>query len=221
MLESYKFCPLQFKKTYILGEAYQDNYTLRIGTRFHDFAFWFFDHYAGFDVDEWPELVPNAFTPREQEMAHWWIMKEQQRYWENPDLFMPLKREMNITDDVLCIAGKFDRIDYVGDKDTLAIVEYKTGKSFDLKSISRQLSFYKLIWDNVVKLGNIKYMRYINPRIEHYELIPIKPETTDSLLLDIAGMRRAIRDNIFRAECSPAKHMVCAICDIDECGVYE
>jgi hypothetical protein len=220
MLESFKFCPTQFKKTYLDSRGDFTNYILQVGTRFHEFAYWFFDHYDGFDVEEWTEFVPTAFTPREQEMAYWWITQEQKRYNHDPELFMPLKREMHIMDDTLCLMGTFDRIDYVDDKDTLAIVEYKTSKSFDREGIERQLSFYKLIWDSSINNGNIKYMRYINPRIEMYELIPINTHMTDKCLMDVASLRKAIRDNTFAKKCSPAKHMVCSLCDIDECGVY-
>lgn len=221
MLETFKFCPMKFRKEYIERQQNgQNTYIMDIGTRFHEFAEWFFDIYQGIDVEQWPELVPNKFTPTEQEWASWFIQEETTRYHKDPDLFMPVMREMKIIDDELCLSGTFDRLDRLNDRDELAIVEYKTGRSFNIESISRQLAFYKLLWDNNIKKGTITHMRYVNPRLQLYKLIPLKPSVTDKLLFDIASMRRCLREDTFKMSCSPVKYIMCHMCDMDECGVY-
>ncbi|MFA5133151.1 MAG: PD-(D/E)XK nuclease family protein [Candidatus Paceibacterota bacterium] len=221
MLETYKFCPMKFKKEYLLGHNNSANYQMIVGTRFHEFAEWFFDIYSGIEPDRWEELVPSAFLPEEQEWAAWFIQEEYKRYNKNPEVFMPLMREMKIIDDDLCLSGTFDRVDKLDTQDTLAIVEYKTGKSYNEESIMRQLAFYKLLWDNNVKRGNMLYMRYINPRIQKYETIKFKSNAVDKVLLDIAGMRKCLREDTFMYQCSPVKHIICHQCDMDECKLYD
>lgn len=221
MLETYSFCPMKFKLEYLDGNHSGANYMMLQGTRFHEFAEWFFDIHEGIQPEQWCELVPSAFTPEEQEWAAWFLQKEYDRYQHDPSLFMPLMREMKIIDDDLCLTGTFDRIDRLDSNDTLAIVEYKTGKSFNEESIARQLAFYKLLWDNNIKRGNIRYMRYINPRLQMYKLIPFKSNAVDKVLMDIAKLRRAIREDTFKYSCSPVKHIICHLCDLDECKVYD
>lgn len=222
MLETFMFCPMKFRKEYIEGiPSTSHPYMMSMGTRFHEFANWFFDICDGIDPDRWIELVPNKFTVEEREMANWFIEREYLRYNDDPELFMPVMRETKIIDETLGLMGTFDRIDKIDGDGHLAIVEYKTGKSFNKKSIMRQLAFYKLLWDNNMKYGTITHARYINPRIQMYEIIPFTQNDTDRLLADISSMREAIREDKFKLLCSPVKYTICHMCDIDECGVYD
>jgi hypothetical protein len=218
MIETHSFCPRKFRIEWIEGEGIQENYTMVVGTRFHEFAYWFFDICQGIDPSQWTELVPSSFTLTERDMARWWLEKERERYEHDPDLFMPLQREIKLVDDDLCLTGTCDRIDSFGED--LIVVEYKTGASFNLDSIHRQLAFYKLLWDNTINMGNIKYMLYINPRIQKYELIEFREDAIDGVLRQIAGLRKAIREDIFPRKCSPVKHALCMLCDAEECGAY-
>lgn len=221
MLETYKFCPMKFRKEYLLGQHNGANYMMLIGTRFHEFAEWFFDVYSGIDPDRWIELVPKAFMSEEQEWAAWFIEQEYLRYQKDPDCFMPVMRETKIIDDDMCLSGTFDRVDRLNQDNLLAVVEYKTGKSYNEDSIVRQLAFYKLLWENNMKMGTMLYMRYINPRLRKYELIKFKSNAIDKVLLDIAGMRKSLREDIFKYSCSPVKYIICHQCDLDECRVYD
>jgi len=65
---------------------------------------------------------------------------------------MPLMRETKLIDDKLKMCGVFDRIDKITN-DEYAIVEYKTSKKFDKPSIQRQLTFYKVLWENTLNKG--------------------------------------------------------------------
>lgn len=221
MVESFNFCPRQFKNVYIDGNFVNETYIMQIGTRFHDFAYWFFDVCESIPVDRWTELVPSAFNVEEREWAHWWITTEQERYRScEGRRFQPAQREMKLVDDTMLLTGTLDRIDYGDNEDELVIVEYKTGKSYHEESIIRQLSFYKLMWDNTIKLGEIKYMKYINPRTQVIKMIPINPSMTDKVLMSISKVRKAIREENYPCKCSPVKHIICGMCDFDECGIY-
>jgi len=133
---------------------------------------------------------------------------------------MPLMRETKLIDDKLKMCGVFDRIDKITN-DEYAIVEYKTSKKFDKPSIQRQLTFYKVLWENTLNKGKIKYFRYINPRIKEYQLIPYNSKFEERLFMDIANMRKSIETNQFEYKCGPVKHIVCGLCDFDECGLYK
>lgn len=219
MVESFNFCPMQFRKTYIEGNETQESYIMQIGTRFHEFAYWFFDVCESIPVDQWTELVPSAFTSEEQDMAYWFLLTEQERYNNCTTRFMPIQREIKLQDDELCISGTVDRIDQL-DGDDLVIVEYKTGKSYNEESIVRQLSFYKILWDNTIKKGDIKYMKYINPRTQVLKWITVDPKMTDKVLMNINKIRKAMEEDIFPRRCSPVKHIICNLCNFDECGLY-
>jgi len=222
MVETFMFCPMRFKLEYINKlEINQNTYMMDVGTRFHEFACWFFNVYQSFEPDQWVELVPNVFTAEEKEMALWFIEQEYLRWTNNPDLFMPVMREMKIIDHELCLSGTFDRLDRITHNDEMAIVEYKTGRSYNKQSIERQLAFYKLLWDRNMGKGNITHMRYINPRLRKYELVPLRQNVVDKVLLDIAHIRKCIREDTFNRSCTPVKYIICHLCDIDECGAFD
>jgi hypothetical protein len=222
MVETYNMCPYKFKVEWIEGVGIEENYIMAIGTRFHEFAYWFFDVCQAWHPDKWCELVPSSFNDDEQDMVAWWIDQEYKRYWDNPKLFMPAKREIKLEDDKLCLSGTCDRLDWYDEAHSDVIIgEYKTGESFNLDSISRQLAYYAIIWNNTIMSGNIKYMRYINPRLKKYELIPFKPNEKDKVLINISKIRGAIKNDIFPRTCSERKHIICKICTGDECGAYK
>ena len=221
MLETYSFCPYKFRVEWIEGAGVKENYVMIVGTRFHEFAYWFFDICQGVAPEQWKDLVPISFNTTERDMALWFLDKEKERYDAAPDKFMPIQREIKLVDDDLCLTGTCDRIDVLNsDTDELIIVEYKTGMGYNEESIMRQLAFYKLMWGNSINRGNIKYMRYINPRNKKYELIEFREDAIDRVLIQISQLRKAIREDIFPRKCSPVKHALCMLCDAEECGAY-
>lgn len=220
-VESFNFCPRQFYKVYMEGMPIKESYYMLQGTRFHEFAYWFFDVCESIPIEHWLDLVPNAFAPEEREMAEWWVGTEIERYKACKGRFAPLIREMKMIDDDLLLTGTVDRIDEGDSEDELIIVEYKTGRSYNEESVTRQLCFYKLIYDNTIKRGEIKYMKYINPRLKVVKMIPYNPAIMDKVFVEISKVRRAMKDGIFPVRCSPVKHLICNLCDFDECGVYD
>lgn len=225
MIESYNFCPYQFRRAWIEGVQQEANYKMIIGTRFHEFAFWFFDVCQAVPCESWEEFIPSAFYPYEQEMVAWFIEKERERFYQcNQDyeLFMPIAREIKLEDTELVLTGTCDRFDwYDKEKGHIAVTEYKTGASYDERSIINQLVFYKLIWENNIGLGDIRYLRYINPRRKDYKIIPLPMNCEDKVYLNISALRKAMREDIFPRRCSEVKHIICGLCSAEECGVYD
>jgi ATP-dependent helicase/DNAse subunit B len=220
MIETYYWCPYKFQMEMIHGgEDLDDNFAVAIGSRFHGFAEWFFDYCAALPPERWEEFVPNSFNRDEQEMVLWWVKEERKRYYENPEIFMPIQRELKIEYTEKCLHGIVDRIDWIDkSKNEIAVVEYKTSKSFYQPSINRQLAFYKYIWDNSIRMGNIKYIRYINPRLKIYELIPLPQGAMTRMTNKIEEIRQAIKSQDFPRKCTDVKFIHCGICHPDEVG---
>lgn len=223
-IEEYEFCPYKFKLTYIDGIENVANYKMLIGTRFHDFAYWFFDVCQAIDIDNWLQLVPTSYTDEERGMCAWFIEQELIRWHElggNVELFMPVHREIKLIDDDRKLTGTCDRIDWwCKDKGEMIIVEYKTSKSFKKSSITRQLAFYKLLVDSGIKTGNITKMKYINPRTHDIQIIDCKSTYTDKVMVKILDLRDAIEHNIYPRKCNYIKNSICGMCSPDECGAY-
>lgn len=222
MIEAYHFCPMQFRKNWVEETPVIESYKMAVGTRFHEFAYWFFDVCGGVKPENWGELVPSRFTDFEQDMAAWWVEQEYKRFCAvHPDEFTPIEREVKLEDSVLCLTGTCDRMDWINkDEGVIAVTEYKTGASFDEKSIVGQLGFYKIMWENNIGLGSIRYLRYINPRRKEYRLIDIPPNINDIVYMNISQLRKAIREDAFPYRCSEVKHIICGLCSAEECGAY-
>jgi len=223
-IEEYDFCPYKFKLTYIDGVQKTPNYRMLVGTRFHDFAYWFFDICQGIDPARWAELTPNDYTDEERAMCAWFIEQELARFHELNDdftVFMPVHREIKLIDDVRRLTGTCDRIDWwCKDKGEMVIVEYKTGGSFKKSSIVRQLAFYKLLVDSGIKTGSIVKMKYINPRTRDVQVIDVNQKQIDKVLAKIMDIRDAIQNNIYPRKCNYVKYAICGVCSPNECGVY-
>jgi len=222
MLEGYFFCPQQFKKVYMDGSEVEDNYVMSTGTRFHDFAFWFFDVCQALPCERWIELAPKNFCTYEKNMATWFIKNETNRFIEcnfNYSEFLPVHREIYLEDPIMGLYGTLDRMDY--HKGALCTVEYKTGASFHKPSITRQLSFYKLIYDNTINYGEVKYLKYINPRLGVEKILEFTEQMKDDLIYDIAHLRNAIKTNNFPRKCFDKKLFICNKCGYAESGVFK
>lgn len=222
MIESYNFCPMQFRKAWIEGQGIEESYKMAVGTRFHEFAYWFFDVCGGVSPDKWTELVPSCFTETEQDMAAWFVEKEYERLRDcSTEDFMPIQREVQLEDTELCLTGTCDRMDWIDKANNkVAVVEYKTGAGYDENSIIGQLGFYKVIWENNIGLGDIQYLRYINPRRKEYKLISLPPNINDIVYMNISKVRKAIKEDQFPCRCSEVKHIICGLCSAEECGAY-
>lgn len=223
MLEGYFFCPQQFNKVYIEGREVQDNYVMSTGTRFHEFAHWFFDICQGIPHEAWVNLAPSTFCTYEKNMAVWFLKYETNRFTtecnEDFNEFLPLHREIYLEDTDLGLYGTLDRMDKY--KGALCTVEYKTGRSFFAPSITRQLSFYKLIYDNTIKYGEVKYLKYINPRLGVEKVIEFTPRMKDDLIYDLSKLRQAIKTNEYPRKCFEKKRAICDMCGLSESGVYQ
>lgn len=224
MIEDYYFCPYKFYKSWIDKDVkVRSNYQsiLDMGTRFHEFAYTFFDYMDAERFDRWNELIPyDHFNSQEIDRCEWFIEQEQLRFIEMPEeLYRPVAREIRLIDEELLLTSVCDRIDWVTDK-TTQIVEYKTSKKFDDKSLVRQMSFYAYIWNKGYGYPVVS-LKVINPRLKEIRIYEYEEDYTFNTLEDIYEIRTAMGYDDYPRKCNPIKHIICGVCNPYECGCYD
>lgn len=223
MIEDFTFCPYRFKKTWIDNMTKRANQVMIVGTRFHDFANTFFDYCGAYPPEYWEHFVPKEFIREEREMALWFIKYERERFERfaaegKSSQWFPVMRELRMKSEALFLEGTCDRIDwYNQDKEQVIIVEYKTGRSMNDQSLTRQLAFYSMLWqDTMGQSGEVALLRVLNPRLGLVKDYKVDNWMTDRVMKDVVALRNAIRENKFAIKCSEIKCAMCKACSPQE-----
>jgi hypothetical protein len=248
-LSAFDFCPLQFKKRYIDKIKQESQFQLVVGVKVHELFDSFFDYCDELSVDQWATLVDELddCSPFEKGMVSWFIEMEQYRkkLYTNVQ-YEPLIREVDLYNTDLNIHGIADRVDVIDPnlvpymkgeistrsinkikqqladgKKLLCIIEYKTGNSFYIQGLKKEISFYKkciegsgLYKDYILACGCV-----INPRLRRIEYMDFEMDkTVETRIRNIAWN---IQNNQFIQDCSYAKYNACGLCDLVEAGLSE
>ena len=195
----FKKCAKQFNYFYHDDESYKQynqvsgSDALIKGQLFHNGADNFFDVIK--KQENWTlEFFKSAVKSPHKEVQKWleWFAEQEWNRWiatrvESLDPkaeFMPVAKELQITmPDVIDRTGHVDRIDKVIGKKELQIVEYKTGKSYNLDktwaatSMNAEIGFYVQILNaiNYYPGYKIKEWKVINPTLETIWINKISP----------------------------------------------
>ena len=226
MIESFLLCPRKFYLEWIEERKQHANLMMLQGTRFHEFAYKFFDIADAVDVDEWECMIPGEFNDHEKRMARWFIQYERQRLHEcmvkgKEDEWRPFMREHRMVDDERHLESTFDRIDWWDkEKRELIIVEYKTGSKINEASVKRQLAFYIFLWYSTGCVGKITMMRVINPNIGEVRDFEVEERDVKKTLNNVLKIRDAIALDDFPPKCSEAKFAMCKMCGLDDSELY-
>lgn len=221
-LSIYKFCPLQFKKIYVDNEPRSPpNHSMIVGTRFHNWAELFGLHAHKIPVDQWESTIHDEFYPDEKDAIQWYINQERDRLQllnNNLDLWKPLECEYKILDHINKRRGIIDQIHALG-KNTICVIEYKTGKSIYVPGLAFEFGFYKMLLksDPLYKDKDMIFC-VINPRIKQLEFISPSRESTIIKVID--RLNYSLDTGVFPTECTGVKFSVCRRCTTDECGLY-
>jgi len=227
MIEDFSICPYKFKKVWLDREIKHANQVMLAGTRFHDFAERFFDYALAVDPDDWEYFIHPDFVPFEVEQLLWFINRERNRYYNleaqgRLDEFMPVMREAKLQSETYLLESTVDRIDwYDKKKGELSIVEYKTGGKINDHSLTRQLAFYTLIWQDMLEFGKVVNLQLVNPRLGVVKDYPMNERLIDRVLNDIMKLRKAIKEVSFPRKCSEFIYPYCVMCSPDECGIWK
>ena len=228
----YKNCKKAFWYNYNDDERYDgyggksDNPVLQRGTDFHDSADKFFENIQTFTADGFRAALPHG------DYLHfyydWFAKVEWQRYedLENKDWFKPLACELIVEGEL--VKGHVDRIDQVSETE-LQIVEYKTGKSYDMSKswaptkMNAEIGFYARLIEEGKHYPNlkIKSWKVINPTLERQwvnNISPISLKAVDKTVAEIVdkiktkGTFRDKLDTVFPPTITP----LCGWCPYTE-----
>ncbi len=124
------------------------------------------------EMDEWFDWYC------ETEAKRFFFFKEKYPKSEFLEFFPPKETEWQVTmKDDIDRTGHIDRIDYLPNEKAYAIVEYKTGKSYDpkrpnnLSSLRAECGFYAIICNEMKLLDHpVHYWILYNPRLKIYHV---------------------------------------------------
>lgn len=223
MLESFEFCPRQFYHQFVEQVDRPANQKMLIGTRFHEFAERFFDYAMVFDPDDWYDFIPYDWLNSEEvQMFEWFIRYQRRRLLElreqgRENEFCPIYRELYMVCDRVKLKSTLDGAEWVDKtKDTIRLVEYKTGGKANIDSAVRQLAFYAVLWELTGNPGTITELKVINPRLGITHTEPLTEEMKRYALLRVAKLRYAIDHNEFSHKCTEGKFAACRMCEMSE-----
>ena len=231
---NYKNCEKQFWYFYNDDERYDgyggksSNPALQRGTDFHNAADTFFDNINGYSYEDFRAALP--FGDNLHYYYDWFAKIEWTRYelLANKDYFKPLACELIVEGDVG--KGHVDRIDKISETE-LQIVEYKTGKSYDMEKswaptkMNAEIGFYARLIEEGKYYPDmtIKTWKVINPTLQKQwvnKISPISLKAVDRTMLEMVekilapGDFRGKLDTLF----PPTQTPLCGWCPyIQDC----
>lgn len=222
-IEAYGYCPMSFYIKYIKKFKTPANEAMLRGTRFHAFAESFFDKCDECPPEEWEKLIDTTLKEDEQEYQLWFINQERKRYNKlleesKEDYFIPEFREVHLNSPELKLHGYIDRIDCNDKvKKTFTLVEYKTSKKHKPADVKRELSYYRMLWDDTMKdVGTITQLLIINPECQEYAYYKISDRNMNAARNLMIKLREAIAADDFPR---PMNTYKCNYCDL--CKLYD
>lgn len=222
-IESFLYCEYSFYVKYILKFKTPPNLAMTRGTTFHSFCEKFYDRCVEFSPEEWEKLIDTSLPQDEQDYQAWFINEERIRYLAlkeagKEDIFVPAYREVHINSPTLKLHGYIDAIRWIDKKKkTLALVEYKTSKSFKPGNVKRELAYYRMLWDDQMKdVGTITHTIIMNPQCKINVANKVSVRNMNAAKKAIERVRAALEAKEFD---KPMNTFKCGYCEL--CGMLE
>lgn len=223
-IEAFGYCAKSFEIKYLKKFKTPPNEVMLRGTRFHKFAEEFFDHCDEYAPEDWEQMIDTTLKEDEQQYQRWFIEQERFRYMKllnegkAEEYFIPAYREVHLNAPELKLHGYIDRIDCNNkEKRTYTLVEYKTSKKYKPADVKRELSYYRMLWDETMKdIGTITHVLIINPECQEYQYYKVSERNMTAAKNMMAKLREAIAKNDFPR---PMNLYKCNYCDL--CKLYE
>lgn len=215
MIFSYEFCPVQFYKSYILRERRPQTPQMAMGTRFHEFAEWFFGQCPNVDIANWDHMVPPSFNSKERGMAQYLIDHERDRYkLLGAEAFTPYGCEVWCQSERLKIRGYIDRVDWVNKDDGIVrLVEYKTGMRAKIPQVKQELAFYSIMFNDVTdNKYDVQQLGIYYPALRCYKEYPLQRRDINAVTKKWDKLKKAIETNTFVEKCNDYKRQSCGLC---------
>ncbi len=222
-IESFLYCGYSFYLKYILKFKTPPNLAMTRGTTFHSYAEKFYDRCVEFPPEEWEKLIDTTLPQDEQDYQAWFISEERTRYLAlkaagKEDIFMPAYREVHLNSTALKMHGYIDAIRWVNkEKKTLALVEYKTSKSYKPGDVKRELAYYRMLWEDTMKdVGTITHTIIMNPQCKINVTSKISARNMNAAKKAIAKIRVALEGRDFDKPMNTFKCQYCELCKLFE-----
>jgi ATP-dependent exoDNAse (exonuclease V) beta subunit len=205
------------------------SYAAQRGIAFHDISHSFFTE-VGQRIDEFQHIVDNADLEMESEIYHFLrgIMPETKNpvfnemtqnfvdfhtnyfttYCQHqPDpieCFLPVYQEIYVETEELMRSGRIDRVSYVPGTTDYYIMDYKTGRSWNVSDLRKELSFYYSISQELEFLQDrVTHWSIYNPNIQRVLFEPIKKISITWMEKTIVQFKEALpvlRDDVLFEE---------------------
>lgn len=212
-LKTYRRCPQQWKFRYVDGLEEEDKPFFNLGTAVHAALETFHDGRvaAPAPVEEMLQAFHEAFDPdaygspeeAERRRADGVKMVEDFHRKHAPDFEPALAIEKFLTFEVegVTFRGYIDRIDKVDD-DRIRIVDYKTGRSFDLDRVRTdpQLTLYQIGAEQKLGMEVATLALYHVPSQTPFEVERHPPERVESVRAAVREAARGIQGERFEPE---------------------
>ncbi len=227
MIEDFAWCPWRYNLVWNENIVKRPTQAMLAGTRFHEFAEKFFDYCGAISMDRWDEFIPEQFKSVEVKMASWFIEYERKRYHklemqDRLDEFRPIIREHRMISHKMVMESTVDRVDWWDkQKGEVCLVEYKTGSKVNDESLIRQLSFYMILWQETMNVGNVTHFKLINPRVGVEKIYPVKMWYIDKVIREISKIRKAIAEGNYPRTCNDVKYAFCRQCSLEDAGLLD
>ncbi|MFW6010384.1 MAG: RecB family exonuclease, partial [Gemmatimonadota bacterium] len=221
-LKTYRRCPRQWAFRYVEGLEEEDKPFFNLGTAVHAALETFYDGRvaAPAPLEATLEAFHEAFDPAAYESpeeadrrrADGVKMVKDFHARHAPDFepALAVEKRLNFELEGVTFRGMVDRIDKVDD-DRLRIVDYKTGRSFDLDRVRTdpQLTLYQVGVERKLGMEVASLVLYHVPSQTPFEVERHPPERVEELRAAVRKAVRGIREERFEPE--PGGH--CRWCD--------
>jgi len=189
-LESWRYCPRQFKLNFLEGQDRARNIVMEIGSQFHRFTQLWHNSINIYEFEEFSKLneliawqlsmIPDSCVPLLKMYIERFLVFECRRYWyycrllaRADEEFIPYKTEFDIRAKMgrWGKAGTIDALFVTTDDEGnlyLKIRDYKVARKMNLSKYRGQLTFYKMILQDIELFPNATYrFEVYNPLLDN------------------------------------------------------
>lgn len=210
--KTWKKCPKLYEYLFVQHQPPSDDVELQFGRLFHDFASTFFDRISDEELLKCRTLADTVrlfeqFTV-EQPVVKQWVqnfeafeaarwMQCLARFKDPVKFWRPIATELEMTVEKTGQLLHVDRIGYY-DETSLINIEYKSGKTFDIRDLREELTFYNL---GINASGKFRlpclWIGAYNPQLNVVFLERVSQRSTTVTYRSIQQFRCAIQQGVY------------------------
>lgn len=223
---AYLWCPYKFKLDYIDGlreeQEIEEGSPLKIGVDLHEIFEKFYDLEEAKNIEEpyaenIEKIIYENFEDSEKYQNHiknFSLFNEYLIKRYGVDNYFPVQRELEIYNEEYHVVGIIDRVD---EHDKRILIDYKTGKSKNVKNYLFELSLYKYIYEEA-GYGRIDEVGIYFSQNNQLTLTTLTETDIERSLRILELIRQKIKEEYFPKKggykCNYCEHKI--LCDFDD-----